>query len=217
MPNKKPKYNPLLRINTNSFRPHRRNSSTIIFLSRVMAPTTCVLTSHNSGTRVCISRRTALTKTRPCFRARSLAASVAANGSAETSADAHFGNGEALPFTVEPVLLSVASPSVPNKSITTLCAIASIPGSSKFPHSPRSRRPKTSRTSSNRLVIRSTIVLDILRTLHGTMPCHPNNPNGVSGHRFQLKPKYSSGEKIIVTASALVNQFRTPATIGMVA
>ena len=50
----------------------------------------------------------------------------------------------------------------------------------------------------------------------GTMPCHPNRPAGVSGHRLNSRPTYSSGEKIIFTASELVIQLRRPATTGMV-
>ena len=60
------------------------------------------------------------------------------------------------------------------------------------------------------------MVVLIFRTLHGTMPCHPNRPAGVSGHRLNSRPTYSSGEKIIFTASELVIQLRRPATTGMV-
>lgn len=70
--------------------------------------------------------------------------------------------------------------------------------------------------TSSLLVMRSTIVVDILRTLHGTIPCHPIRPAGVSGHRLKSKPTYSSGEKIIFTARAFVSQLSTPATTGMV-
>jgi hypothetical protein len=41
-------------------------------------------------------------------------------------------------------------------------------------------------------------------------------PAGVSGHLLMSNPTYSSGEKIIFTASAFVSQLRTPATTGMV-
>lgn len=91
----------------------------------------------------------------------------------------------------------------------------SMPGVSNSPHLALSSRPNTSLTSSSLLVMRSTIVVLIFSTLHGTMPCHPISPAGVSGHRLMFRPMYSSGEKIILTASALVIQLTTPATIGM--
>ena len=100
-------------------------------------------------------------------------------------------------------------------SLTTAPAMESIPGVSKSPHLALSSRPNTSLTSSSLLVMRSTIVVLIFSTLHGTMPCHPMRPAGVSGHRLMLSPMYSSGEKIILTASALVIQLTTPATTGM--
>mmetsp|Transcript_15630 Transcript_15630/g.37934 ORF Transcript_15630/g.37934 Transcript_15630/m.37934 type:complete len:233 (-) Transcript_15630:95-793(-) len=199
MPNRKPNRSPLRRMNTNSSRPQRWNRSTMICLSRVMAPTTCVLTSHTSGTRACISPSTAATSSRPCRRTMRRVPSTAPLG------------------TNWPKLRLAHSRVAPRavRSAITPAAMASMPGSSRRPHVSRSRRPNTSRTSSRRRVIRSTMVVLILRTLHGTMPCHPNSPSGVSGHRFQFSPRYSSGLKIIFTASALVSQFSTPAMMGM--
>ena len=51
-----------------------------------------------------------------------------------------------------------------------------------------SKGANTSETFSSLLSVTSTIMLHIANRLQGTTPCHPNIPNGCSGHRLMLQP-----------------------------